>query len=400
MSITLITGVPGSGKTLYAIDKLLRALQGATSDKVLDNGEVQKISRVLFTNINGLLLDHEMIEGGGNWSTVPLSSIPGKEKHAPGVVTAVDGGGKTWFYEGNPQGLRNWPNWAKPGSIICFDEFQKFWPPRPNGAPIPPDLQTLDTHRHMGVDFILVTQNCMNVDRHILGLVDRHLHVRRVANMNMAVVYEWDHASKTLLYKNSLTKSPWRYDKSVFKLYKSAELHTKQKRRLPGLVWFLVAGLAGAAYAGPTLYNRIHDRALGIKPENSAAVPDDPKPGQKLEYSKDGIKYTVEKSVSSVPVVPASGAIGAGVVTAAVLPPEPSGCFQLAKKCGCMDVAGKPVQVEPGFCEAHILGNAVPGQKLEQSPAFQNIPDLANIPEQIEKTQMDLAVYAFLGRHR
>ncbi|MDO8303598.1 MAG: hypothetical protein Q7T18_10180, partial [Sedimentisphaerales bacterium] len=74
-----------------AIDKHLRAFIGATSDKVLDSGEVQKIPRVIYTNINGLLLDHEQIEGGGNWATVPVSAVPGSNKHVSGVVSRVDG---------------------------------------------------------------------------------------------------------------------------------------------------------------------------------------------------------------------------------------------------------------------------------------------------------------------
>ena len=317
MSITLVTGVPGSGKTLYTIDKLLRPLVGATSDKIHDNGTVQKIPRVIYSNINGLLLDHELIDGGDN------------------------------------QGLRDWHKWAKPGSIIVFDEFQKFWPPRPNGAKIPDDLQALDTHRHMGVDFILVTQNCMNVDRHIIGLVDRHLHIRRVANMPMAVVYEWDHASKALLYKNSLTKAPWRYDKSVFKLYKSAELHTKQKRRIPGLVWFILIGIGGFAYAAPTLKARFETRVQGTSPAAAAspALPSSAvKPGDsiKTEYVKDGIRYQVETVHGAppdlVPPIPASSA------PMAIEKPEIAGCILGSKRCRCVDGQGREVPTEPAQC--------------------------------------------------
>lgn len=325
MSITLITGVPGSGKTLYAISNLLKQYIGATVAQEVD-GVTTIHPRTIYSNINGLLLEHELIDAGDN------------------------------------QGLRDWHTWARPGSVICFDEFQKAWPPRPNGSKVPDDIQALDTHRHMGVDFIVITQNCMNCDRHILGLVDRHLHVRRVANMGMAVVYEWDHCSKSLLYKNALTKAPWRYDKSVFKLYKSAEVHTKQKRKLPGLVWFVLAGLAGAAYAVPSLKNRITERISG-KPAVSVSSLDQPKVGQKMEYSKDGVTYTVETvqgaiaSPSAVaPAAPASAPLAAPVV---------AGCIATPKKCFCTDASGLPATVEPGYCEAHILGNAVPGQKAD-----------------------------------
>lgn len=356
MSITLITGVPGSGKTLYAIDKILRSYVGATSDKILDDGFVLKIQRIIYTNINGLLIDHEKIEGSGEWKK----------------------SGSEWSFTGeNDQGLRNWHNWAKPGSLICFDEFQKCWPPRPNGAPIPPDIQTLDTHRHMGVDFLLITQNCMNIDRHVLGLVDRHLHIRRVANMPMAVVYEWDHASKSLLYKNSITKSAWRYDKSVFKLYKSAELHTKQARKMPGLVWFILIGLAGVAYAIPSLKNRLTDRVTQSQPGKASpavqAASAPLKPGEKItsEYVKDGIKYTVETVQNPLPAASSPARSASDSVTAQRPAPIMAGCFQSPANnvCACLDTTGAKIETEPGFCESKIRGYAAPGQKSAEITA-------------------------------
>jgi zona occludens toxin len=127
--ITVITGTPGAGKTLYAISKLIRPLLGTTVTRTLPDGSKEELPRTIYTNISGALFDHELIDD------------------------RADGG------------LRNWHEWAKPGAVIVYDEFQKAWPPRPNGARVPDDIQALDTHRHMGVDFILITQNVMNVDR-------------------------------------------------------------------------------------------------------------------------------------------------------------------------------------------------------------------------------------------
>lgn len=222
--ITIITGTPDAGKTLYAIEKLLVPLVGKTIKHTNDQGNEVEIPRTIYTNINGLQIDHELIDGGEN------------------------------------QGLRDWHKWAKPGSVIVFDEFQKSWPPRANGSKVPEDIQSLDTHRHMGVDFVLITQSVMNTDRHIHALAGRHLHVRRVGNMKAAIVYEWDHVSKSLMYSKAISKAPWRYSAKIFKLYKSAELHTKQPRRLPTLVWFVLGGLGLAAYMGPTTYQRLYER--------------------------------------------------------------------------------------------------------------------------------------------
>lgn len=229
--ITVITGTPGAGKTLYTIEKLLLPQVGKTIKGRDEEGNEIEHPRTIYTNINGLQIDHELIDGG------------------------------------DVEGLRDWHKWAKPGALIVFDEVQKVWPPRPNGSKIPEDVQALDTHRHMGVDFILITQNVLNVDRHIHALGGRHLHVRRVANMPLATVYEWDHVSRGLLYSKAMTKSPWKYSRKVFKLYKSSELHTKQPRKIPGLVWFILAGFASVAYLAPTTLERIGGRISGKQPE-------------------------------------------------------------------------------------------------------------------------------------
>lgn len=346
MSLTMITGTPGSGKTLYTVSELLRPLIGQMIPVTDDDGVVTFHPRTIYSNINGLLLDHELIVGEapheGGWSF--------KDKE--------------WHFSGNDQGLHNWHEWAKPGAVIVFDEFQKPWPPRPNGAPVPPDIQALDTHRHMGVDFILITQNPLNVDRHITGLVDRHLHVRRVANMGMAVVYEWDHASKSLLFKNSLSKSPWRYDKSAYKLYKSAKVHTKQHRKMPALVWFLAAALAGGAYLVPSAAGRI---ANAGKPA--------------LESAK---RASAPASAAS-PLVPSAPL--ATVVSAPASDDNQvtyMGCAAFRKRCQCYDDNGRPVEVEPEVCQSETLASAPPKTGTQLDLLKDTIVLVSDLPRSAE----------------
>lgn len=252
--ITVITGTPGAGKTLYAIAKLLLPLIGTTVKKTNDNGDQVELPRTIYTNINGLQVEHELIGAGGEWA---------------------QGKTKDWEFQPLPgttgNGLRDWHTWAQPGSVIIYDEFQKVWPPRPNGAPVPPDLQALDTHRHMGVDIILISQTPNNFDRHIAGLAGRHLHVRRFGNMGLTIVYEWDHLSRTLMYSKAIAKSPWKYDKKVFKLYKSAELHTKQPRKLPAHLFLVAIALAASAYLIPTVISRISNTATAANISEQAS---------------------------------------------------------------------------------------------------------------------------------
>lgn len=365
MSITLITGVPGSGKTLKAVWDHLRPYVGHVDVNVNEKGEDIKIPSKVYTNINSLQIDHELIEGGGNWQ--------------------YDIKKKDWVYDGNPEGLRNWHKWAKPGAKIFFDEFQKFWPPRANGAGVPPDIQALDTHRHMGVDFVLITQNCNNVDRHILGLVDRHIHVRRVANMPLAVVYEWDHASRSLNYRNSMSKSPWRYPKRAYKLYKSAELHTKQKRKAPAVLWFILAAFAGAAYAFPALQSRLTERITG-KPAEVAKAPE---VDNLHTYVKDGVKYTIE--TTQTVTAPISAARAPDPSSLAIQQPVPAGCIvSSSSECKCYDALGVKVPSVPDLC---------PDPKLKKPiESLASVPDLSPVvPASSSELQ---AVALFFGVNR
>jgi zona occludens toxin len=296
--ITLITGTPGAGKTLYTISKLLLPLVGTTVKQEVD-GVMVEYPRTIYTNIKGLLIDHELIDGS------------------------------------DKGGLRNWHEWAKPGSVIVFDEVQKVWEPRANGSKVPPDIQALETHRHMGVDFILITQGLMLTERNLCMLGNRHLHVRRFGNMRAAIVYEWDHASRSLLFAKAFTKSPWRYNKKVFKLYRSADLHTKQPRKLPGLVWFLLAGLVAMAVLAPTFYGRMQERIGG--PVAAKSSTEAKKPGQGPSSGLDA-----PLAVAAVPVKADEKE-----------KPVFAGCALMGRRCTCFDAAGMSVDKGPGFCTIH-----------------------------------------------
>lgn len=339
--ITLETGVPGAGKTLYCVDKLLRLLVGSTFKRTLDDGSEVETPRKVYTNINGLLLDHEKIGPGCDW--------------------VYDGKAKTWSQaEAGGKGLNNWHEWAEPGAVIVYDEVQKPWPLAPAGSPVPPCITALETHRHMGVDFIVLTQHPMLIHANLVRLVGRHLHVRRVGNMALAWVYEWDSCSKTLLFKNALAKGPWRFDKSVFKLYKSAEAHTKQPRRVPTLVYGVFAALLLLAYFGPSSYARIADR---VNPSGSVVA----------KASAVKVSPTVPAVAPVASVAASAAAVGGVPGVLSPVPPEPvfAGCAQVRDVCKCFSEKGQAVKVEPALCtgaiEAAVRG--LPVVQLEPEPA-------------------------------
>ena len=283
--ITIITGTPGSGKTLYTVHKLLQSIVGTHIPQDVDGVTVMH-ERTIYTNINGLLLDHELIDGS------------------------------------DTGGLRNWHEWAKPGSVICFDEVQKIWPPRANGSKVPEDIMALETHRHMGVDFILITQGPMLIDRNLHMLCGRHLHVRRVANMPFATVYEWDAMSRTLNFKSSVNRIKYFYSKAAYKLYKSSSLHTKQPRRLPAVLWGVLLAFGLLGWKGPTVYASLQK----------------PTPQAHAQAS--------DKKDKDTPAAPAPDQTV--VAQAHVL----AGCMQTSQRCSCYTDKGAQIEMDPGSCQS------------------------------------------------
>lgn len=286
--ITLLTGLPGHGKTLYCVDKLLRPLVDATIKHEVD-GQTVEIRRRILTNINGLLLDHVKIDA--EW-------------------------------------LMDWHNRCQPGDVIVYDEVQKAWPLVATGSKVPPAIEALETHRHMGVDFIPITQHPMLIHANLTRLVGRHLHVRRLGNMGFATVYEWDGCSRTLLYKNTMAKYPYRYNAKVFDLYKSAEVHTKQPRKMPSLVFGIIAAIGGMAYLGPTVAARLSER-MNPQPvaEKPATAP------KSAAVSPSGA--TLPAPVASAPTQPAMSYL------------TPAGCISSPTRCACFDAAGMMMPAVP-----------------------------------------------------
>jgi len=207
--ITIITGLPGNGKTLYAISYVKA---WAEKDK----------RTVFYHGIKDLKLDWQSID-------------PQK-----------------WFE-------------APAGSIIVIDECQTVFRPRTLGA-LPPDyVAKLETHRHQGLDIVLITQHPMLCDTSIRRLTGRHLHVVRKWGTQSATIHEWpsvrDNCDKPAGRADSI-KHAWPYPKSSYGLYHSAEVHTV-KRNVPMKVYMMfVIPLLIAAAAGAAVWRLKHQHGV------------------------------------------------------------------------------------------------------------------------------------------
>lgn len=307
--LTLVTGTPGSFKTTYTVWELLRSIPGST----LETADGSTVERKLYSNINGLLLDHEPIDADN---------------------------------------LRNWHTWAKPGAVICFDEVQHVWRPRSLGVKVPDEIQALETHRHMGVDIILVTQHPMLLDSNIRRLVNRHLHLRRLAT-GATWVYEWDHCSNPHQTKSCITSGLWVRRKEAFKLFTSAQAHTKPVTKIPMVAYLAIPALAAAGYFGWYSYSSISNRA-----ENAlaAAAP----AGPLIVDGGDLVREVPASAPESAMVAPAAAG-GAGPLGPASGPPDEAfaGCARARDVCNCYSSSGMKAERPPEVCDDLTLPGPV-----------------------------------------
>lgn len=193
-----ITGLPGNGKTLYAISWLLEKAKAENRP-------------VWYHNINGLKID--------GWNKVPTYT-----QDINGVAVEV-------------------PKWweAPTNSYVIIDEAQNCgFGDRARGQ-VPEWARKLETHRHLGIDLVFITQSPMLLAAHDRALIGTHFHVVRNFGMARATIHEFQQLRENVLKsRTGSIRHEWRYPKGNYALYTSAETHT-HKARIPARVWLLIA---------------------------------------------------------------------------------------------------------------------------------------------------------------
>jgi zona occludens toxin len=219
--IHLITGLPGSGKSLRTVHYI-----------------------------------HQFVQEGR-----PVYACGVDGLNVPGVMP-LD----------NPNDWEQFPD----GSVFIIDEAQKVWPSRRGAEPIPP-VRALSEHRHHGMDFVLITQHPAMIDSYVRRLVGRHEHLVRKFNMQAATVFCWNEVQDDPSQNSArelAEEALWAYPKHLYSLYKSATIHT-MKRRIPKALIVIAA----AAILIPALAWSAYSTITGWSEEPEQAAPEADSPG-------------------------------------------------------------------------------------------------------------------------
>lgn len=132
-------------------------------------------------------------------------------------------------------------NFLPYGSLVVIDEAQRLMGTRSAASKVPEFIEALATHRHHGLDIILITQHPSFLDSFVRRLVQRHMHVSIKAVGRK--LYEWNECVDQPDSPTNIARAIERtfvLPKKAFEMYKSAEVHTKPKRRIPKSLVFLI----------------------------------------------------------------------------------------------------------------------------------------------------------------
>lgn len=313
--ITMITGLPGNGKTLFSLWYIKHKAEKETRE-------------VYYHNIKDLTLP---------WT------------------------------ECDPQKWMDLPA----GSIVVIDEAQAVFPKKPNGSKLPDFYEELATHRHRGIDIYLITQHPSLVDNFVRQLAGQHFHAVRKFGMSRATIYEWSAVNaspQSAASQKAAIPLKWAYPKEVYGYYKSAEVHTV-KRAIPAkliLAVLLVLGVFGGGYWMLSNYQKRNDTRHESKPPDmalssgAAAAPAGGSAGggdgQYRPGSIEDAQHYIAMQTPRVAGLPQT-APKYDELTKPTRVPVPAACVQIGQpssekgvRCKCYTQDGTPMDVEFNMC--------------------------------------------------
>ncbi len=322
MPISLVTGSPGSGKSLFLMRETVEAV---------------KQGRPVYSNVDGLKLD--------------------------GVDPLPD----------------DWRQCAD-GAFIVIDEVHQRWPATGKpGRSQEGEIVDLDKHRHRGFDFLIATQYPTKVHHQVRehlggGGSPAHIHLMRPAGLQQTTLYKWQHAvldPNDRQQRDAADMEIWRYDKKLFDLYKSATIHTV-KRKIPrkiiimGVVLVLLVGWVVTRIANS---DGMIATAFGVASDTSEVV-------SILQSPVGGVGEGSRAASPEPPVrqrvIPVSDGISDWVFADRLEPIH--GCIMNARACRCFGNDGKILDMTDFQCRTAMdrpLPFALPVvQPGQESPSY------------------------------
>lgn len=219
MALNLITGKPGSYKSAYVMDIVLKS---------------DKTRPIYLCNFKDLKIDKLKSDGF--------------DAHV----------------------MNDFSDWVDcpDGSLIFIDEIQEFTrhvQTKAKTEELPSHFTLLEKHRHRGIDIYIVTQHPMFIHTHLRRLLEKHIHMQRAIGLPYSTKREWHNVcnepedARNATIQNGCTVEVYRPNKDVFQYYTSTVKDThkfKVPKKLITYGFLILLGLSASAYFAQPFYKR------------------------------------------------------------------------------------------------------------------------------------------------
>ena len=344
MPIKAISGVPGAGKTLLALEMCLTELG------IKDQSSPEAIQRQL-----------------------PEAKRPfavcGVEGLRTGVFTEIE----------NPMDWQDLPD----GTLILVDEAWKWWGKHLAHIRNDERYLKLAEHRHRGFDFVLTFQNPSQLQDHVRGLVGEHHHVTRKFGTSTTVRYEWpclQESPNSAAIKKQAIENVWRHPKGLYNLYQSATQHTI-KRKIPKKLLVIPGILLACAIAVPFVVKQLASIGDDVVPgaraaEGEHASGTQSEPGKKKPMNRE---EWIARFAPRVAEVPMSAPAFDNIEPAA----RPKIACMIGERVGCICKTdqGTEWKVHAKTCRAMVNAGGMYDYYREPDTSRQRSMDPNPVPE-------------------
>lgn len=288
--LTVVTGVPGTGKTAHTIDMVWFQQDSIWHDleKYVDGIADLKLEHFEFPDIKTLKSPQY----------VPLSQVDSEDY----ACWLPENPYYSAFVEARATAKTAWDLWflwATPKSVLLIDEAQRYMRPRPAGSPVPLAIQMIEYHRHFGIHIILITQKERLLHSNVRMLAGQHIHLND--GWRGRHRFEWPECKDTdsKSEKSNSAHASYKLPVHVFSSYKSTVEVLKTAHKKPFFMYMMYGAvlmiplMIYGAYKSYQIFTHAHDKPAASSSSGSIV--------QASGVSPVGVQLPVLSGSSGVP---------------------------------------------------------------------------------------------------
>lgn len=242
-------------------------------------------------------------------------------------------------------------------SVIIFDEAYNVFPTKHGAQGTPDHVKKLAVHRHKGFDIFLICQKVVGqLDTFTRGLINRHQHYARIMGSLNINRFTWDVCQQnpdSASTRKDANVDQFRMDKKYFGVYHSADEHTHTLSVPWKKIVFLLV-LIVLLVLSVRSFMAYFDRG---EPEKAVAMGEGVYAAPPPVQAQQRDLTFAELVTPEIESIPWSAPIYREKFNEVQDWPRPAACYESKRSgCRCFTQQATPLQVPDSMCKAIVKG--------------------------------------------